>query len=232
MLRAGIDAAEALKARYEGDFNHEPRDRLLKMKLDALDEGATQAAQSAPPQPSRTEPATNAPLFSAAGAAFRASQLATKTWDNQTARSGGSFTGSSSRFAATGQSRPTPARMPAASAIRSSALPNDYGKHPRYRDLNVDEILAASDALPAAKARAGHHAANRQAALLGTLCLVDRRRGGDEAATNIFAGFRFANSRKAVCTARHVERAELACLFATQFGRAAPRRLDAPRPAR
>lgn len=25
MLRAGIDAAEALKARYEGDFNHEPR---------------------------------------------------------------------------------------------------------------------------------------------------------------------------------------------------------------
>ncbi len=38
MLRAGIDVAEALKARYEGDFNFEPPDRLLKMQLAALDE--------------------------------------------------------------------------------------------------------------------------------------------------------------------------------------------------
>ncbi len=33
MLRAGIDLSEALKARYEGDFNYEPRDKLLKATL-------------------------------------------------------------------------------------------------------------------------------------------------------------------------------------------------------
>ena len=33
MLRAGIDFSEALKARYEGDFNYEPRDKLLKATL-------------------------------------------------------------------------------------------------------------------------------------------------------------------------------------------------------
>ena len=36
MLRAGIDLAEAMKARYQGDFNHEPRDRLLKQRVDAI----------------------------------------------------------------------------------------------------------------------------------------------------------------------------------------------------
>ena len=35
MLRAGGDLAEVLQARYAGDFNHEPKDKLLKLKLDA-----------------------------------------------------------------------------------------------------------------------------------------------------------------------------------------------------
>jgi hypothetical protein len=36
LLRGGIDLAEAVRARYEGDFNYEPRDRLLKQKVEAL----------------------------------------------------------------------------------------------------------------------------------------------------------------------------------------------------
>ena len=36
MLRAGINVAEALKARYAGDFNYEPADKLLTAKLAEL----------------------------------------------------------------------------------------------------------------------------------------------------------------------------------------------------
>ncbi len=34
VLRAGVDIAEALQARYAGDFNYEPRDKLLRQVLD------------------------------------------------------------------------------------------------------------------------------------------------------------------------------------------------------
>ncbi len=216
MLRAGIDAAEALKARYEGDFNHEPRDRLLKMQLEALDEGAPQAAKAAPPQAAEMrEPATNAPLFSAVGAAFRASQVATKTWDNQTA----SQAGATYRLFVD-----VCGDQPLISYTRKDAgrfrglierLPNDYGKHPRYHDLTVGEILTAADALPTVS-RAPvitQRTVKRHFSALSALWTAAVAR--DEAATNIFAGFRFANSRKASEQRDMWERAELARLFAT-----------------
>lgn len=36
LMRGGIELAEAVRARYEGDFTFEPRDRLLARKVEAL----------------------------------------------------------------------------------------------------------------------------------------------------------------------------------------------------
>ncbi|KRE14320.1 hypothetical protein ASE66_13105 [Bosea sp. Root483D1] len=36
LMRGGIELAEAVRARYEGDFNFEPRDKLLARKVEAL----------------------------------------------------------------------------------------------------------------------------------------------------------------------------------------------------
>ncbi|WP_186419910.1 DUF6538 domain-containing protein [Bosea sp. CS1GBMeth4] len=36
LMRGGIDLAEAVRARYEGDFSFEPRDKLLTRKIEAL----------------------------------------------------------------------------------------------------------------------------------------------------------------------------------------------------
>lgn len=79
MLRAGIDLAEHMTARYEGDFNHEPRDKLLRAKLVDIavrPTAQTQAAQAFTP---------TGPLFSKLSQPFIDAQIATKAWERQTA---------------------------------------------------------------------------------------------------------------------------------------------------
>ncbi len=85
---------EALKARYEGDFNYEPCDRLLKVQLTALDQSRTATFVGAlNPLLARSSvvatPAPSAEPLSVVGATFRTTQIATETWDKQTAAQAG-----------------------------------------------------------------------------------------------------------------------------------------------
>lgn len=151
MLRAGIDVAEALKARYEGDFNYEPRDRLLKAQLAARDAATVPVSPEIVPEPPRTEPAATPPqpseFLSALGAVFRNTQIATQTWDKQTAaQAGATFR----LFVDVCGDRPLAAysrKDVGHFRDRIQRLPNDYGKHPRYRDLAVDAILSLHEVL-------------------------------------------------------------------------------------
>jgi hypothetical protein len=79
MLRAGIDLAEHMTARYEGDFNHEPRDKLLKAQLADLTARPTTPAQAG------QAPAPSGPVFSKLSQPFIDAQIATKAWERQTA---------------------------------------------------------------------------------------------------------------------------------------------------
>ncbi|MCJ2031337.1 site-specific integrase [Methylobacterium sp. J-043] len=217
MLRAGIDVAEAIRAQYQGDFNFEPRDRLLKIQLDALASGSSVPPMAAPaavePEPRTVQQGVD-PL-SIVGTAFRATQVATGAWDRQTASQASAtfrlFVDVCGDRPLSAYSRKDAGRF----RERIERLPNDYGKHPRYRDLTVEEILAASNALPTVN-RAPlitQKTVKRHFSALSALWTAAVAK--DEAAANIFAGFRFANSRKASEQRDMWERAELARLFAT-----------------
>ncbi|WP_156387727.1 site-specific integrase [Methylobacterium sp. Leaf399] len=220
MLRAGIDAAEALKARYEGDFNYEPRDRLLKLQLDALNEGTTQTAQpKAQPTaqtPAETKAETDkAPPFSVVGTKFRASQVATKVWDQQTAAQAGAtyrlFVDVCGDKPVSAYTRKDVGRF----REQVQRLPNDYGKHPRYRDVSVEQILAVHEAASPTNRKPviTQRTVKRHFSALSTMWSAAVSK--EDATTNIFSGFRFANSRKASEQRDMWERADLARLFAT-----------------
>lgn len=101
ILRAGIDLAQDLRARYDGDFSYEPKDRLLRAPPSALLNPATGAAGSTSPaalQPAaavpsdkeaQASPSFDGPLLSVVAPEFRRDQQATKTWDAQTVNQAG-----------------------------------------------------------------------------------------------------------------------------------------------
>lgn len=62
MLRAEIEVAETLKARAEGDFSYEPKDKLLVAALQAPVDPPK--AYSQPEQPPVTPPSPAGPPFS------------------------------------------------------------------------------------------------------------------------------------------------------------------------
>jgi integrase len=229
MLRAGIDLAEAVRARYDGDFNHEPRDRLLKMKLDELAASPVAPVQPtvsspAPPPPCAPEsPAprggTAGPPLSEVGAAFRDTQVATGAWDHQTA---GQARATFRLFVEVCGDKPLAAytrRDVGLFRDRIQRLPNDYGKHPRYRDLSVDAILAAHAALPARSKTAviTQRTVKRHFSALSALWSAAVPKG--EAEDNIFSGFRFPGAKKATEQRDMWEKEELARLFATPIWR-------------
>ncbi|UIN37312.1 site-specific integrase [Methylobacterium oryzae] len=230
MLRAGIDVAEALKARLEGDFNYEPRDRLLKAQLAARDAAPVPASPETVPEPRRTEPVATPPqpseFLSAVGVAFRNTQIVTQTWDKQTAaQAGATFR----LFVDVCGDRPLAAysrKDVGHFRDRVERLPNDYGKHPRYRDLTVEAILLLHEALPEARRARPitQRTVKRHFSALSALWTAAVAR--DQAAANIFSGFRFASSRKASEQRDMWERDELSRLFATPIwtGCASPAR--------
>ncbi|KQT77414.1 site-specific integrase [Methylobacterium sp. Leaf466] len=218
MLRAGIDVAEALKARYEGDFNFEPGDRLLKLQLEAR--APKPSSTSHPPATPAAAPEPYAAFqeaspLSVVGAAFRNTQIAIGAWDRQTAAQAGAtfrlFTEVCGDQPLAAYSRKDAGRF----REQVERLPNDYGKHPRYRGLKVDEILTAYGALTTTDRTAAitQKTVKRHFSALSTLWTAAVAK--DEAAANIFAGFRFTSSRKASEQRDMWERAELARLFAT-----------------
>lgn len=224
LLRAGVDLSEALKARYEGNFNYEPHDKLLKTCLDAphpnpwppsrqeagadatsANKEAAAPAESTPPEP----------CFSQTAGAFRTSQLETKRWDQQTAaQARATFR----LFVEVCGDKPVAAyTRKDASRFRDliERLPQDYSKHPRYRSLTVEQILAAHTALaPETRSKPiTQKTVKRHCSALSSLWNAAVSR--EDAATNIFSDFRFANSRKASEQRDMWERPDLQRLFTT-----------------
>ncbi len=141
LLRAGIDLAEALTARYHGDFNFEPRDKLLKAQIEKLrqDDTVVGAVET------RTEVKreATAPAFKEVAKTFLERQIATKTWDIQTAlQARKTF----ELWSAISGDKPITAyEKKDAAHFRATIerLPANYGKAAIFRLLSPAEILAA-----------------------------------------------------------------------------------------
>ena len=216
VLRAGIDVAEALKARYEGDFNHEPADALLKVRLADLSPVVeAQAARARPEIVEPAAPAATGPRMSAVGPDFRKRQVATKTWDEQTASQAGAtyrlFIDVCGDKSLGAYSRKD------AGAFRAQIerLPTDYGKSPVFRNLTVQAIIDAHAALPPDRQKAiiTQRTVQRHFSVLSALWVQALPRG--EVGENIFSGFRFAAAKQAIDQRAMWTPEELASLFAT-----------------
>lgn len=219
ILRAGVDVAEALKARYEGDFNHEPRDKLLSLKLDEIDARVRRSEASQSTTPSASESAPAAPptqasqLMSEAGATFREAQVATSGWDKQTAHQAGAtfrlFVEICGDHPLGVYTRKDAGRFKEA----VERLPADYGKAPRYRGRSAAEIAETYAALPAGERAAPitQKTVRRHFSALSTLWASALAK--DEVSENILSGFRFANAKRANQQRAMWEQEELRRLF-------------------
>ena len=213
MLRAGIEVAETLKARAEGNFNYEPQDKLL---LAALKEPTEEAnpAEKTEPAPSPASRAAG-PAFSEEAESFRQAQLRRKVWEKQTAL----------------QARKTYAMFteffgdkPLAHFTRRDAarfkelledLPANYGKAAEYRGMKAAQIveITRSQEVP----RLSPRTVQRHFAALSALwaSAIEHER----ADTNIFADWKFAASKRARDQRQMWEKDELRALFATPVWR-------------
>lgn len=224
VLRAGIDVASALQARYVGDFNYEPRDRLLKLRLDGLPDISRQtvpAEASGPLNPATasapaTPAATSGPIFSEACASFLHSQVSSGAWENQSASQARAtfrlFVDVCGNRCLGDYTRQD------ASLFKDQIqrLPGNYGKAAIYRGLDVAAII---------KIHAGEKAetrlepisvktVKRHFSALSALWTEAQSKGG--VSENIFTGFRYgASKRKAADQRRMWEREDLDGLFAT-----------------
>ena len=221
IMRAGIDVAEALQARYTGDFNHEPKDKLLRATLTASPADQAVPAPTVSVPPAATEamtaspcPAT-APLLSTLTEPFITDQVASGAWERQTAA----------------QARATfrllikvCGDLPLRDYTRQDAgrfkeqlqrLPSDYGKAAAYRGLSVAQIIVRYDG----QAPVGRMAPitaktiKRHFSALSALWTAAEAKGEVEA--NIFVGFRFGAGKRAVEERDLWETTELATLFAS-----------------
>ena len=229
LLRGGIDLADALRARYEGDFTYTPKDPLLKMELAKHAKAAQSAApvEVAPSQPSSAQPSGKAQAtnvspkppertqpsqpFTIVAEAFRQTQLRRNVWENQTAL----------------QARKTFALFveaagdhPLIAYDRGSAvnfknmlqdLPADYGKAAKYRGMAAAEIVKVTSDRDVV--RLSPRTVQRHIAALSTLweSVIESGLIG----TNIFAGFKFAATKKANEQREMWPEDKLNALFAT-----------------
>jgi len=204
ILRAGIDLADAVAARYRGDFNHKPADTLL---LAALSEADCKTGSEVPPKsrseekPSETqssaEETSGAPKLSAIFENFAENQVIAGAWERQTqSQSRASFR----LFIEVAGD------LPLAGYARKDAgkfreavqrLPADYGKAAKYRDLRVNEIIelhsraASEDRQPFITQKT----IKRHFSALSALWEDAISKG--IVSENIFKGFRFATAKKA-----------------------------------
>ena len=212
MLRAGIDLADHLKALYEGDFNHEPQDKLLKLEVAKLD--LNPATETKTPDTTEQEKPIG-PSLSVVADKFRTDQIKTRAWENQTASQAGK---SFALFIDINGDLPIDsyAREHAARFKESAqSLPADYGKAAIYRDLSVSQIIAKYETLPgpAQQARLSQKTIKRHFSALSTLwdSLIIEGRLKD----NIFRGFKFGNTKRANEQRDMWTEEELRRLFAT-----------------
>ncbi|CAO4181164.1 tyrosine-type recombinase/integrase [Methylorubrum extorquens] len=221
VMRAGIDAAEALQARYTGDFNHEPRDKLLRETLTASLADQTSPAPIASVPAAMTEAMTARPrpatalLLSAVTEPFITDQVASGAWERQTAA----------------QARATfrllidvCGDLPLRDYSRQDAgrfkeqlqrLPSDYGKAAAYRALSVAQIIARYEGqgTPGRTSPITAKTIKRHFSALSALWTAAEAKGDVDA--NIFVGFRFGAGKRAVEERDLWETTELATLFAS-----------------
>lgn len=194
--RAGIDLANGLAARYEGDFNFEPEDKLLTRAL-REDAAASPVPASVSPSP-RTEPATQSgPIFSKVYPDFAQTQVARGDWQQQMASQADA---TYRLFIAICGDRPLSDYSRAdALTFRKTAerMPFDYGKAAIYRDLDPAEVIARYEALPKEKRSPllTQKTIKRHFSAMSKLW-SEAISGGDVSA-NIFSGFKFANAKRA-----------------------------------
>ncbi|MEG8041724.1 tyrosine-type recombinase/integrase [Sphingomonas sp. LR59] len=209
MLRAGVEVAESLRARAEGDFNYEPRDKLLIAALAAVAPHAPGTAQ-APAFSAPAEPPSG-PLFSVEADRFREAQVRRGEWEKQTAL----------------QARKSYALFlehfgdrPLASFVRTDAaafkqllsdLPANYGKAAEFRGMLASEIIAAT--ADQSIERLSPRTIQRHFNALAALWAMAVEQG--HATTNIFAKWKFPSAKRARDQREHWSRDQLAGLFAT-----------------
>lgn len=193
MLRAGIDIAKHLKARYEGDFNYLPSDQLLKAGLAKLTPEIPIANNPEPPSP----PKKKQPKLTALSKKFMEAQVLTHAWRKQTAN----------------QAKKTYILFveiigdrPLAEYTREHSgkfreliqqLPANYGKAACYRGMSIEKILEVYQrTVPADRSQLiSQRTIERHFSAMSSLWKWAKPQGIVEA--NIFSEFKFPGAVRA-----------------------------------
>jgi hypothetical protein len=145
MLRAGIEVAETLKSRAEGDFNYEPKDKLLQAALHSPP--PPMPAERQPQSSPQPAPAPAGPPFSLEAETFRRAQLRRGVWEQQT---GLQARKTYAMFAEFFGDKPL-AHFTRRDAARFKELledlPANYGKAAEYRGMKAEQIVEVSRSL-------------------------------------------------------------------------------------
>lgn len=186
VLRVSCDIASTMRARFEGDFNHSPKDGLLVgdgQSTHSANQGGRKRAIPVDPQ---------APLFTVRAEEFRRDRERRKTWDGQT-----SF-----------QARKTYQLFPElcgdkrlAHYTRDDAvrfkntlcdLPANYGKAACWRAMPAEQIVEASKA--SGEKRLSARTVQRHLSVLSGLWDEELEARGVEA--NIFKGIKLPGGKR------------------------------------
>lgn len=211
MLRAGVEVAETLRARAEGDFNYEPRDKLLIAALAAVAPHAKvslYAQAQAPSAPVEPQPG---PLFSVEADRFRETQVRRGEWEKQTALQARK---SYALFLEQFGDRPLAnfARTDAAAFKELlSDLPGNYGKAAEFRGMPASAIVAAT--ADQSIERLSPRTIQRHFNALAALWTMAVEQG--QTTTNIFSEWKFPSAKRARDQREHWSREQLVGLFAT-----------------
>ncbi len=227
--RAGIDLAKALAARYEGDFNFEPKDKLLTRVLREEAEAASPVSVPAAPKTEPAAPTAQAgPAFSTIFPDFIKTQVVRGDWRQQMASQASA---TYRLFAAICGDRPiVDYRRADAATFRKTLerMPYDYGKAALYRDLNPFEIIAKYEASPQKdKSEPLTQKTIKRHFSAASKLWSDALAGGD-VSENIFTGFKFSTSQPAHKDTDMWEADELKALFFSPVwtGRISERKRD------
>ncbi len=212
--RAGIDLAKAMAARYEGDFNFEPKDKLLSRAL-SEDVAVAPVPASSSPSP-KAEPATPSELlFSKVYPDFAKSQVARGDWRQQMASQADA---TYRLFMAICGDRPlSDYSRGDALTFRKNAerMPFDYGKAAIYRNLGPTEIIARYEAMPQEKRSSLLTQKTIKLHFSAMSKLWSEDISGGDVSVNIFSGFKFANTKRASDERDMWDANELKALFSS-----------------
>lgn len=204
--RAGVDLAEVLKARYEGDFEFEPKSKLLRKAL-------TEVPSTASPLHPKQSESQAEPLFSKIYPSYIEGQLRRGEWRQQT---GNQADATYRLFIQICGDKPISQYTRAdAGQFREKAerLPSDYGKAASYKNFTAGEIIRTYEKLPDERKSPllTQKTIKRHFSALSAMWAEAVATG--KATENIFSGFKFAAVKRAVDERDQWSDAELKALF-------------------